>query len=69
MRNLIIDSPDLPLTVTGADNKVIGKAADCAGIQQDNINCLLVTGYFYGAARYLYRLQKLTPQKADTVIL
>jgi hypothetical protein len=46
MPDLIMDSLNLPLAITTADDKVISKATYLAGIKQHNIRRLLITGRF-----------------------
>ena len=48
---------ELPLGLPGADNEVIGKAAQAAHVQQDDIAGLLAAGQIHGAAGYLNRFQ------------
>jgi hypothetical protein len=59
MLNLFIDGINLAGGITTTDDKVIGKTTYVSGIQQDNVNCLLVTGCLNHAAGYVYRFQKL----------
>jgi hypothetical protein len=65
MLNFVINSPQLPVTVTTADNKIIGKATHFPGIQQHNISRLLITGSFYRLAGYFYSFQKLISRTTD----
>jgi len=71
MLNLITNSVNLPGGITTTDNKVVGKTAYISGIQQDNINSLLITGRLYRPAGYVYRFQKLflhLYQRCSTII-
>jgi hypothetical protein len=51
----------LPVGFRRANNEVVGKAGYLAGIQQDNVARLLVTGGFYGKMGFFYRFQIATP--------
>ncbi len=53
------DSADLPLAVTGADNKIVRKTAPLADVQQNDIARLLIAGYLYGAAGYFNSFQSV----------
>ena len=59
MFNFLINSLNLPGTVTTAYYKVISKATHLAGIKQDNIRSLLITESFNYFMCYLYCFQKL----------
>ena len=49
----IIDGLNLALGLTAAEHKIIGEAAYPAGIEQNNVNSLLVTGGGYRFMSYL----------------
>jgi hypothetical protein len=49
--DFIVDGRNLPVGFAAAYHKIVGKAAHLAGVQQDNINCLLVGGGLYRLAR------------------
>jgi len=53
-----MDGLHLPLALTGAYHEIVGKAAYLPGIQQSNIDSVLVTGYFYYLTCYFQRFQK-----------
>ena len=57
--HLIADGANLPFSVAGADDEVIGEAAYAPSVQQDNVASLFIAGGFDGAAGYLYRFQAL----------
>jgi hypothetical protein len=59
MTHLINDGFYLPLTVTTAYHKVISKTTRLAGIKQDDVHSLLITGSLNYLMRYLYRFQSL----------
>ena len=62
MPNFIADSPNLPIGITTAYHKIIGKATYPSGIQQQNITGLLITGGFNCFAGYFYRFQNYPPK-------
>jgi hypothetical protein len=51
------NSPYLPLTLSVADDKVIGEAAHLPGIKQHNITGLPFTGGIHGSAGYFDSFQ------------
>jgi len=51
--HFLVNGANLALAITGADDEVISKAANLAGVQKDNIAGLLVTGGFYSLACYI----------------
>ncbi len=46
--DFIIDSFQLTVTLPGTEDEVISEAAHVPGIEEDDIDSLLVTGCFYG---------------------
>lgn len=59
--DLVIDSLNLPLGITTADDKIVSKATYLARIQKQNIASLLVASRFYGLTGNLYRFQPIPP--------
>jgi len=51
--HFLINRANLALALAGAKDKVIGKAAYLASVQQDNIAGLLFAGGFYSLTGYL----------------
>ena len=51
MSHLVVDGRNLPVGLAAAYHEIVGKAAHLAGVQQDNINCLLIGGGLYRLAR------------------
>ena len=62
MPNFIANSLNLPIGITTAYHKIIGKATYPSGIQQQNITSLLITGGFNCFAGYFYRFQSCPPK-------
>ena len=56
--DFLINSFNLPIRITAAYHKIIGKAAHLTRIQQQDIRSLLIIGRFYYPTGYLQRLQK-----------
>jgi hypothetical protein len=56
------DGTELAGAIAGADNKKIGKAANIADIQQDDVAGLFIAGYLDGAAAYLDGFQSASLQ-------
>lgn len=54
---------------TVAYHNIIGEAAYLAGIEQNNINGLLIAGSLYRPACYLYCFQKLSLPVPDLVFI
>jgi hypothetical protein len=59
VQNLVVDGRKLPLGIAAAYHEIIGEAANLAGVQQNNVNRLLIGGSLNRLARYVYRFQKL----------
>jgi hypothetical protein len=55
--HFFINSLYLPLALSVTDNKIIGEAADFAGIKQHNITGLQVTGRVNCFSGYFYSFQ------------
>ena len=55
--DFIVDSAELPLAFTGADNEIIGKPAPTLDIQQHNVTGLSIAGRIDGPAGYFYSFQ------------
>jgi hypothetical protein len=51
VQDFIIDGRNLPVRFAAAYHEIVSKAAHLAGVQQDNINCLLIGGGLYRLAR------------------
>jgi hypothetical protein len=57
--DIIDDSADLSLAITGADNKKVRKATSTANVQQNDIVGLLIAGDFDRTAGYFDAFQSL----------
>jgi len=53
VQDLVVDGRNLPLGITAADYEIVGEAAYLAGIQQNDVNRLLVLGRLNRLARYV----------------
>ena len=59
MFNFFVDSFELAVALTAADNKIISKAAYFSDIKQNYICGQFITGRFYGFSGYFQRFQSL----------
>ena len=66
MLDFFVNSPELSLGVTGADDKIIGETAYLLGIQQHDIAGLFIAGGNYSFMRYVYRFQNLSLRQMIT---
>jgi hypothetical protein len=57
--DIVDDGANLPLAITGADNKIVRKAAKTANVQQNDIGGLLIVGDFDRTTGYFDAFQSL----------
>jgi hypothetical protein len=57
--DVLEDGANLPLAVSGTEDKVVRKAAKAADIQQNDITGLFIAGDFHSAAGYIDAFQSL----------
>lgn len=58
--NTLPDSIDMPVGISGADNKIIGERTEISDVQHDNVLCLLLRSNFSSQTCYVFRFQKGT---------